>query len=112
MLRRWSLAGFKAFGELTTLHMAPLTILAGANSSGKSTILQSVLWLKQTIQYGAPARPLALNGPLIRLGTFDDVIHAKRQPSTMSIGFVFDFTQTELAATDRATWLTALSNTF
>jgi AAA15 family ATPase/GTPase len=57
------------------LEFAPLTIFCGANSSGKSSILQSILLFKQTLQKRTLKSPnMALNGPLVKLGGFSDVV--------------------------------------
>jgi hypothetical protein len=108
MLKRWSLGGFKSFDDLMSLDIAPITIFAGSNSSGKSTILQSILLLKQTLQYGSPNRPLALNGPLLRLGSFDDVIHFNRHPRSISIDFSFEIDPSLPFGADRVQWLSQL----
>ena len=47
--------GFKSLAEECTIDIRPLTILAGANSSGKSSIMQPLLMLKQTLE--APYDP-------------------------------------------------------
>ncbi|MEY2491673.1 MAG: hypothetical protein QOH24_624 [Verrucomicrobiota bacterium] len=54
--------------------MAPLTILAGANASGKSTIVQTLALLHQTTIEHEWSHALLLNGTSIALGTLDDVI--------------------------------------
>jgi len=108
MLKRWSLGGFKSFSSKTSLEIAPITVFAGANSSGKSTILQSILLLKQTIQYGSPNRSLALNGPLIRLGTFDDIIHHGSKRRDISIDFEFELDDTPHDG-DNSPWLQIVS---
>jgi predicted ATPase len=69
--------------------LAPITVFAGANSSGKSTFLQSFLLLKQTLQYGASNRALSLNGPLLRLGTADDVVHYGDSDPELAVAFDF-----------------------
>lgn len=107
MLTKWSLQGFKAFREKADLEITPLTILAGANSSGKSTILQSILLLKQTVQYGAPTRPLSLNGPLIRLGTFDDIIPGVDDDAELRISFTFSVDEGR-GYSDRSPWSTSI----
>jgi hypothetical protein len=76
MLKKWTLANFKSFKDRTELSLAPITVLAGANSSGKSTIIQSILLLKQTIEYIPESRAIGLNGPLLKLGRFDDIKNA------------------------------------
>ena len=53
--------GFKSIAEEREIDIRPLTILAGANSSGKSSIMQPLLMLKQTLEApydnGAPPEP-------------------------------------------------------
>lgn len=73
MLLEWKLQDFKSFRGDNTLPLAPLTILCGANSSGKSSLIQSMLLIKQTLQHSAGNRTVALNGPLVRLGTLSDI---------------------------------------
>lgn len=46
-----------------SIETAPLTILAGANSSGKSSILQPLLLLKQTLEASYDPGALLLSGP-------------------------------------------------
>ena len=91
MITRWHLSNFKAFSKHIDLGLAPLTLFMGANSSGKSTILQSILLIKQTLQYAAPDKPLALNGPLVRLGDFEDVATDFTSLSRFVLGWTIDF---------------------
>ncbi|WP_188438054.1 DUF3696 domain-containing protein [Microbacterium murale] len=66
----WSVADFKSLGG-AQMRLPHLTVLAGANSSGKSSVLQSVLLLAQSVSRGGP---LIMNGPLVRLGEPGDVV--------------------------------------
>lgn len=77
MLSRWILSNFKSYTGNTSLKLAPLTLLCGANSSGKSSILQSMLLIKQTLEHSPAERVIALNGPLVQLGTFSDILNNK-----------------------------------
>ncbi|MCC7493774.1 MAG: AAA family ATPase [Fimbriimonadaceae bacterium] len=61
--------GFKSFLAPTEIAVRPLTILAGANSSGKSSIMQPLLLLKQTQEAGVDGGPLLLDGPNCRVGS-------------------------------------------
>lgn len=90
MLKRWSIENFKSFSGRTDIALAPITIFAGANSSGKSTIIQSILLLKQTVQYAPPNRPMALNGPLVKLGTFNDIKNNKSPEPFIGIAWEMD----------------------
>ncbi len=58
-----SVAGFKSISEEQTIEIRPLTLLAGANSSGKSSMMQPLLLLKQTLEAQYDPGPLLLNGP-------------------------------------------------
>lgn len=75
MLTRWTLHNFKSFHNSEPLNLAPLTLLCGANSSGKSSVLQSMLLIKQTLEHSPTERVIALNGPLVQLGTFPDILN-------------------------------------
>lgn len=58
--------GFKSIAEECEIDICPLTILAGANSSGKSSIMQPLLMLKQTLEAPYDPGALLLNGPNVQ----------------------------------------------
>lgn len=58
--------GFKSLVNEQTIEIRPLTLLAGANSSGKSSIMQPLLLLKQTIEAAYDPGPLLLDGPNVK----------------------------------------------
>jgi len=53
---------FKPFAHSTRVELAPLTIILGRNNSGKSTLIQSLLLLKQTLRDVNPEVMLGLDG--------------------------------------------------
>jgi len=55
--------GFKSLANRVHLPIRPLTLIAGANSSGKSSVFQPLLLLKQTLEATFDPGPLLLNGP-------------------------------------------------
>ena len=73
MITKWKLANFKSIQNETKLDFAPLTIFAGTNSSGKSTLLQSILLISQTLLDKDPTSQVVLNGEFIELGEFSDI---------------------------------------
>ena len=73
MISRIDLRHFKCF-SLLKLPLAPLTLLSGTNASGKSSILQVLALLHQTIRDHEWSTRLMLNGDAVRLGTVADVI--------------------------------------
>ncbi|MDE0316324.1 MAG: AAA family ATPase [Candidatus Poribacteria bacterium] len=58
--------GFKSIAEECEIDIRPLTILAGANSSGKSSIMQPLLMLKQTLEVPFDPGPLMIDGPNVK----------------------------------------------
>ena len=88
MLKQWSLHRFKSLARETVVDLSPLTIFAGSNSSGKSSLLQSVLLIAQTVSGRIPSRSLILNGHLVRLGLFPDV-RTDGEEGTVKIGWVW-----------------------
>jgi len=72
MLKFMRLENFRAFDHVS-LEFAPLTILVGANSTGKSSILHALVLLKQSLRGGDYRVPLTFGGPLINLGRLREV---------------------------------------
>ncbi len=66
-----AVSGFKSLRDETRIAIRPLTVLAGANSSGKSSIMQPLLMLKQTLESPYDAGPLKLNGPNVYFSDAD-----------------------------------------
>lgn len=86
MINSITLYNFKCF-EHQEFKLRPLTLLAGLNSSGKSTIIQSLLLLRQSHQGKLlPDVGLALNGSLVQLGTAKDVLF--EEAATDEVGFL------------------------
>ena len=73
MITKWKVVNFKSIRDETELDLGPLTIFAGANSSGKSTLFQSVLVIAQTLAHKVGSKSVVLNGALTNLGQFDDL---------------------------------------
>jgi len=87
MITKWKLKNFKSVRESTDLVFGPLTILAGSNSSGKSTVIQSILLINQTLSSRISSRSVVLNGPLVKLGQFDDLKSFNSNQKNISIGW-------------------------
>jgi predicted ATPase len=80
MLESLTLTNFKAFAH-QELRLAPFTLLTGLNSSGKSSVLQSLALLRQSFEsddldpFGGGEGGLLLNEELVQLGIGQDVRH-------------------------------------
>ena len=82
------LGNFQSFRAANKIPLAPLTLILGPNSSGKSAIIKSLLLLKQTDrdqQNGS----LTFVGPDVDLGGFDNTINGHSADLEMSIGLSF-----------------------
>ncbi|MBD2325267.1 AAA family ATPase [Alkalinema sp. FACHB-956] len=65
---------FKSFKEERRIKLGNLTILAGANSSGKSSFMQPLLLMKQTIEASYDPGALLLSGPNIQFTSGEQLI--------------------------------------
>ncbi len=81
------LQNFKCFEDSGEIPLSPLTIIFGRNNSGKSSILQSLLLLRQTLdspEYGAR---LNLRGPLYPAGGYADIVHQHESRRAIVMSF-------------------------
>jgi predicted ATPase len=91
MLNSLHIQNFKAWKDTGRVRLAPLTVIFGANSAGKSSLGHLLLALKQTAQSSDRRRALHLgdaNSP-IDLGTFEDCVHG--HDLTQSLGFTLNW---------------------
>lgn len=77
MLTSLHIKNFKAWKDTGEIRLAPLTVIFGANSAGKSSLGHLLLALKQTTLSADRKRPLHLgdDDTLIDLGTFAECLH-------------------------------------
>lgn len=74
ILKGIEIENFKSYGDKQYIKFSDLSVLLGANSSGKSTALQAMLVIKQTMECNSPDEELLLSGKYVALGDYDDVI--------------------------------------
>ncbi|MCE8037033.1 DUF3696 domain-containing protein [Halomonas sp. MCCC 1A11062] len=79
MLTELRLQNFKAWRDTGPMRLAPLTVIFGTNSSGKSSLGHLLLALKQTAMLADHKRSLHLgdNNSLIDLGTYEDCVYGR-----------------------------------
>lgn len=81
--------GFKSIVKECEIDIRPLTILAGANSSGKSSIMQPLLMLKQTLEAPYDPGPLLIDGPNVQfseISQFLSTLVNKKSTDRFKIG--------------------------
>lgn len=73
MLTQIKLTHFKCFQKETAFPLGQLNLLTGINGRGKSTLLQSLLLMRQSIEHDEKTTQILLNGHCVKLGNFDDI---------------------------------------
>ena len=88
MLKTLRLQNFKSFEDTGEIVLKPITVLAGPNSAGKSSILQSLLLLNQTLD-APPEIDLSLDGKFLQFSSFSELVYGKPPPSRCKMNFSF-----------------------
>lgn len=91
MIKHLDLKTFKCFEQLT-VPLGSLTLLSGTNASGKSSLLQSLVLLHQTMQVNEWSTRILLNGSVSQLGTVTDVVDKNSGTNGFEIGIAGDDT--------------------
>ncbi|HEY3489181.1 MAG TPA: AAA family ATPase [Candidatus Deferrimicrobiaceae bacterium] len=90
MITGFSVSNFKAIKKTAEINIKPITIICGKNSSGKSSLIQSLLLLKQTLD--APrinAVEMSLEGEYLHYAHLSDIAHGLPQPNSAKIEYRF-----------------------
>ncbi|MYB96715.1 DUF3696 domain-containing protein [Candidatus Poribacteria bacterium] len=96
MITELRVQNFKSWKDTSKRQIAPLTGFFGANSSGKTSLLQTLLMLKQTVE-----RPPDWDGvidfgddnSLVNLGSFEDIIRQHRKDLSLEISLSWKSTE-------------------
>ena len=97
-IKEINISNFKCFSS-NQLCLADLTVLAGLNSAGKSSVIQSLLLLRQSkLCSHSPNFQLCLNGELTKVGTFKDALRESADGDEIGFGIRAD------ASTLSGTW--------
>lgn len=75
MFTSLKIKNFKAFSEWQSLTLAPITLIYGPNSSGKSSIIHSIMLLKQSLTRPSTQGGLVSNGEYVDLGDFSSMVN-------------------------------------
>lgn len=79
MLRSIQIGNFKAFAETQRIPIRPLTLIYGANSSGKSSILHGLILARHAMETGQlDAHQVLIGGDSVDLGGFAQYVHRRK----------------------------------
>ncbi|MCM2308475.1 MAG: DUF3696 domain-containing protein [Sulfuritalea sp.] len=91
------LENFKGVGSRVRIDLAPITLLFGANSAGKSTILQALQYVREVLERrnANPDRTL-YGGDFVDLGGFHNLVHQHDEGKTIAIKLELQLNKAEL----------------
>ncbi|PTQ79806.1 uncharacterized protein DUF3696 [Nitrosospira multiformis] len=116
MLTHLKLENFKIWRSTGPICLAPITLLLGTNSSGKSSLIQSLLLIRQTVKGDDPNLDLNLGNPdtddSVTLGQFKDLLcrHGLTSESTSATQVGIEFRWSEHGQAEHSTLFSARYN--
>ena len=75
MITKVSLTNFKCFEEKTDFDLSKINLFTGLNGRGKSTVLQALLLLAQSVNKNGNIENLYVNGKYVSLDLFEDIVN-------------------------------------
>lgn len=93
MLTKISLDNFKSISTGNSIELRNFSMLCGANSSGKSSLIQAILMMSQTFSSRYDFDEIVLNGHLVRLGAFGDIKSHRSEKDPISVSFMIETTK-------------------
>jgi hypothetical protein len=98
MLETLRFHNFKSWHDTGEIQLAPITGFFGTNSSGKSSLLQFLLMLKQTVESNDQQQVLNLGSDrtYVDLGTSYDIVHqpSEQQPQVIEFAIGWHLSET------------------
>lgn len=85
------LANFKAFGAVQRVALRPITLVYGANSAGKSSILHALALAHHAVETGElDTQRTQIGGESIDLGGFRQYVHRRERERSVELAFEVD----------------------
>ena len=90
-LTAFSIANFKAFSATQRVPLRPITLIYGANSAGKSSVIHALALVHHAIETGdLDIQRTQIGGESIDLGGFRQYVHQRKRGSQVELGFKLD----------------------
>ncbi|MFL5353124.1 AAA family ATPase [Archangium sp.] len=95
MLREIELENFKPFSSKQRFPLSKITLIYGPNSGGKSSIIQALVLMKQSLDpLGFLGHGLMTRGPYIDLGSVNSILHKHENQRLFKISLKYDALET------------------
>ena len=85
-----SIENFKSIRKLHQFEIKPFTVLSGVNNAGKSSLVQLLLLLKQTLELSSDKKVISEVGDYYSINNLSDVFYAKDKKNKISFGLTFN----------------------
>jgi predicted ATPase len=93
MLKQLRIQNFKGWKDTGSIRMAPISLFFGANSSGKSSIGQFLMMLKQTVE--SPDRKAVFypggKNSAVQLGSYQEMVFHRDPSKKISFEYKWSF---------------------
>ncbi len=87
ILKEISLGNFKAFSNKQNIKIKPITLIFGPNSSGKSSIIHSLLYIQNAFSTGdLDPHYMKISGQSVDLGGFDQFVYKRMTDNPVQWG--------------------------
>lgn len=97
MLTAIEIENFKGVGERVRIPIRPITLLFGANSAGKSTILHALQYAYEVLAHGnTDADITERGGEHLNLGGFRNLVHNRDTSNHITLAFELDLSKQDL----------------
>lgn len=73
MLSEIRLENFKCFENVARIPVGKINLFTGINGRGKSTVLQALLLMRQSLEHSRTTNKIVFNGSCVEIGNFHDV---------------------------------------
>jgi hypothetical protein len=93
MIKAITIENFKGISQPVRVEFKPITLLFGANSCGKSSIIQALHYIREVLEYGnLDVDKTVSGGDFIDLGGFDNFVHG--HDKSKKVTFLVELHQT------------------
>jgi len=97
LIRSISLRNFKGFSDEVRIDLRPITLLFGANSAGKSSVLQALQYVNEVLIGGnLDADSTRHGGQVLGLGGFQNLVHGRDKNKSIEIGILMSLGDTSM----------------